>query len=734
MSPLWLRLRLLWASAWYLCACTPIEPVAKIPGSTAQANLTDDGNLPDAAVGKAVRIESRNAACNEPNARSCEEGNPSRQPLLCKDGAWSAQAHCAEDEHCESSVGASQGKCVKIATECIGRVPGEAFCEGDNVLTCAKGRSMLVESCAPMRRCSSKAGKSTCECAHGTVPLNGSCEVATTCDVARGGCDPLTECTMNGTATRVCSACPPGYAGADGSFGCTPLLLDLTVEPNTLAPMFSPDKRAYRAQLPLLSPALTVQPSAADGVVVDINGTPVDTSKRWSSEPITFGEHTFPLTLTAQSGLSTRYELTAARSGQQEASLQPNRSDMHDIFGISLALSGDTLVVGAIGEDGAAGGVNGDDSSNTATEAGAAYVFVRNGGRWAQQAYLKAEQPQVGDYFGFSVGVDGDTILVGAARGGDHTTDSRRPGVPELPSLVFVFERQPNGTEWSQTAILSSGTNRPDWFGYSFAFTPDNVFIGAPHDSEHGENSGAVYVVKRDGKWGSRTKLTASEPTAGGALGWAVAADDNRLLVGAPEASLAGEGPGKAFTFTRAGDQWQPEAKLVAATPSPAAGFGWSVALHGDVAAVGAPYPSYPHAQAPGDGPHGEVSVFRHSAGTWNLTKTLQATVPRDDDYFGISVGLSATTLFVGASGDRSSGSGIDPDPHYGDLQESGAFYLYAEHNSEWSLSNFVKASNAKRDALFADRVAISGSTIAVGAMRDNGASTTDSGRVYVFR
>jgi hypothetical protein len=479
---------------------------------------------------------------------------------------------------------------------------------------------------------------------------------------------------------------------------------------------------------------LILQPSAPAGVTIDINGSPVAASQRWRSELITFGEHTFPLTLTAQSGLSTRYELTAARSGMQEASLEPNRVDMSDIFAISVAVSGDTLVVGATGEDGAAGGVNGDDSSNTASEAGAAYVFVRSGSRWTQQAYLKAEQPQTGDYFGFSVGVDGDTILVGAARAGDHTTDSRRPGVPELTSLVFVFERQPNTTVWSQKAVLTSGTNQPDWFGFSFAFTPDTVFISAPHDSEHGENSGAVYAVKRDGTWGSRTKLAASEPTAGSVLGLSMAADENRLIAGAPEMSRAGEGPGKAFTFTRVGDKWQPEAKLVAATPSAAAGFGWSVAVQGDVIAIGAPYPTYPHAQTPGDGPPGDVSVFRLNAGTWTLTNTLQATVPRDGDFYGVSVELSGTSLVVGASGDRSGGSGLDPDPHTGDIQESGAFYVYGEHDSEWSLSNFIKASNAKRGALFADRIDVSGSTIVAGAMHDSGASTTDSGRVYVFR
>ncbi|HET8934306.1 MAG TPA: FG-GAP repeat protein [Polyangiales bacterium] len=730
---LWLRQRLPWASA-FVCACTPIEPVAKNADWSAQASETGESSTRDAAAGDAIRTDSRDATCNEPDARSCEVGNPSRQPLRCKDGAWRAQARCAEDEHCEPTVGSAQGTCVKITPECLGRVPGKAFCDSDDVLTCTNGSSMLVESCGPMRRCVDKAGQSKCECAHGTVELNGRCEVATTCDVARGGCDPLTECTTNGAATRVCSACPPGYAGIDGSYGCTPLLLDLSVEPNTLTPVFSPDKLAYRVQLPLLSPVLTVQPSAADGVTIDINGAPVGETKRWSSEPITFGEHTFPLTLTAQSGLSSRYELTVARVGQQEASLQPKRVDTNDCFGLAVAMSGDTLVAGATGEDSAAIGVNGDDSSNTIQEAGAAYVFVRSGTQWTQQAYLKAQQPQVGDYFGFTVAVDGDTVLVGAAKAGDHSTDSRRPATLELPSLLFVFERQPNGTEWTQRAILTSGTNTPDWFGFGLAFSPDYVFVGAPHDSEHGQNSGAVYAIKRDGTWSSMTKLTASEPAAGAAFGLSVAADKNRLIVGAPEATLSGQGPGKAFTFTRAGDTWQPEAKLVAATPSAAAGFGWSVALQGDVAAVGAPYPTYPHGQTTGNGPHGEVSVFRRSAGAWNLTNTLQATVPRDGDYYGISVGLSGKTLIVGASGDRSSGTGIDPDPHSGDVEDSGAFYLYGEHNTEWTFGNFVKASTAKRGAMFADRVAISGSTIAVSAMYDSGAETTKSGRVYVFR
>ena len=85
-----------------------------------------------------------------------------------------------------------------------------------------------------------------------------------------------------------------------------------------------------------------------------------------------------------------------------------------DQFGISVAISGDTVVVGAFGEDSDATGVNGDQTDDSADSAGAAYVFVRNGATWTQQAYLKASNTETGDVFGGSVAISGDTVVVGA--------------------------------------------------------------------------------------------------------------------------------------------------------------------------------------------------------------------------------------------------------------------------------------------------------------------------------
>src|SRR5205814_707528 len=98
----------------------------------------------------------------------------------------------------------------------------------------------------------------------------------------------------------------------------------------------------------------------------------------------------------------------------QQAYLKASNTGTGDRFGTSVAVSGDTVVVGAIFEDGAAVGVDGDASSNAAANAGAAYVFVRSGTTWSQQAYLKASNTSAGMAFGTRAAISADTVLVSA--------------------------------------------------------------------------------------------------------------------------------------------------------------------------------------------------------------------------------------------------------------------------------------------------------------------------------
>src|SRR5204863_50002 len=126
-----------------------------------------------------------------------------------------------------------------------------------------------------------------------------------------------------------------------------------------------------------------------------------------------------------------------------------------DQFGRSVAISGDTVVVGAWGEDNAATGVNSAVTDCTAAQAGAAYVFVRSGAAWSQQAYLKASNTDAADNFGLSVAVSGDTAVVGAlgeASAATGVNGNQADNTTAFAGAAYVFTR--SGTTWSQQAYL----------------------------------------------------------------------------------------------------------------------------------------------------------------------------------------------------------------------------------------------------------------------------------------
>jgi hypothetical protein len=155
----------------------------------------------------------------------------------------------------------------------------------------------------------------------------------------------------------------------------------------------------------------------------------------------------------------------------QQAYLKASNPEEDDEFGEFVAVSGDTVVVGAIGESSSATGVNGNQSEDTASSSGAAYVFVRRGTNWSQQAYLKASNTGSADSFGRSLAVSGDTVVVGA-----NHEDSNAIGVNGNQSdnsasgsgAAYIFVRA--GTNWSQQAYLKASNTGPnDYFGWSVA-------------------------------------------------------------------------------------------------------------------------------------------------------------------------------------------------------------------------------------------------------------------------
>jgi hypothetical protein len=244
---------------------------------------------------------------------------------------------------------------------------------------------------------------------------------------------------------------------------------------------------------------------------------------------------------------------------QQEAYLKASNSAAYDAFGYSVALSGDTLAVGATEEDSAAQGVGGNQDDNSAEDSGAVYVFRRTGSAWLQEAYLKASNSAAGDRFGFSVALSGDTLAVGA-----YAEDSPAQGVggnqndnDALGSgAVYVFRR--TGSPWLQEAyIKASNTGVDDFFGYNVALSGDTLAVGAyledsaahgvdgNQDDNGASDSGAVYVFRRSGTaWQQETYLKASNTGAGDRFGYSVALSGDTLAVGTTYEDSAAQGVG----------------------------------------------------------------------------------------------------------------------------------------------------------------------------------------------
>jgi hypothetical protein len=239
-----------------------------------------------------------------------------------------------------------------------------------------------------------------------------------------------------------------------------------------------------------------------------------------------------------------RYPLTVDPIAQQ-AYLKASNTGSADYFGASVAVSGDTVVVGAWLEDSSTTGIN-STPNDGAVDSGAAYVFVRSGTAWSQQAYLKASNTGANDYFGTSVAVSGDTVIIGA--NGENSSTTGINSTPDegaaTSGAAYVFVR--SGTTWSQQAYLkASNTGAGDSFGYSVAVSGETVVVTAigEDSSSTGINStpdesvsraGAAYVFVRSGTtWSEQAYLKASNTGANDEFGSSVAVSGNTVAVGA---------------------------------------------------------------------------------------------------------------------------------------------------------------------------------------------------------
>ncbi|MGC1377895.1 MAG: FG-GAP repeat protein [Anaerolineales bacterium] len=373
--------------------------------------------------------------------------------------------------------------------------------------------------------------------------------------------------------------------------------------------------------------------------------------------------------------------LPAAAIDAQQAYVKASNTDAEDNFGAAIAISGDTLVVGAPYEASSATGVNGDQGDNTASNSGAVYVFTRNGSVWSQQAYIKASNAEAYDDFGSSVAISGDTLVVGAYGESSNATGvdgNQTDNSADLSGAVYVFTRS-SGIWSQQSYIKSSNTGANDYFGGSVAISGDTLVVGAV-----GEASNATGVN------GSQ--------------------DDNSVY-----------DSGAAYVFTRSGTTWSQQAYLKASNTGESDWFGGLVTISGDTLAVGAAGEGSNATGVNGDqnnnlaSDSGAAYVFTRSGSNWSQQAYIKASNTSKNDQFG-SVAISGDTLVVGAPGEDSSATGINGDQTDNWATDSGAAYVFTRSGSDWSQQAYLKESNTAQGDGFGGAVAISGEKLVVGA------------------
>lgn len=418
----------------------------------------------------------------------------------------------------------------------------------------------------------------------------------------------------------------------------------------------------------------------------------------------------------------------------QQAYLKASNTGINDRMGNSVAVAGDTAVVGAHLEDSNATSVNGDQNNDNAPDAGAAYVFVRSGTNWLQQAYLKASNAEADDEFGLAVDISGDTVVVGAHNEDSNATGSNGDGADNSVSeagAAYVFVR--TNANWIQQAYIKP-SNPADFhrFGNAVAIDDDTIVIGSSTENSGGNLSGAAYVFVRDGtNWTEQAFLKASNLSASDRFGSSVDIDGNTLVVGA---FREGNDEGAAYVFVRFGSNWLEQAYLKASNPDLDDNFGRSVAISGDTVIVGA---NEERSNATGVNGNqtdnsaneaGAAYIFVRSGTNWTQQAYLKASNTGAGDQFGQTVAIHENKAVVGALFEASNATGVNGNESNNSAFHAGAAYVFSRNGVTWTQQAYLKASNSGFTDWFGRSVAVDGNTVLIGTYGDDSNATGVNG------
>ncbi|NNE68049.1 MAG: hypothetical protein HKN33_15915 [Pyrinomonadaceae bacterium] len=421
-------------------------------------------------------------------------------------------------------------------------------------------------------------------------------------------------------------------------------------------------------------------------------------------------------------------------------------TEVNDMFGNSVSLSGDTLIVGT------------PESTVSGNPVGAAYIFTRTGSEWIDTARLVANDATVSDRFGFAVSIDGDVAAIGAIgdagftgsvyifrRSGSNWAEEDKLTASDAASssrfgetvaidngyVVVGASRASNangseagaayvfsddGTGWAEDQILlASDGGEDDNFGGSVAVHSDTIVIGATDVDDTANNEGAAYVFTLSrGTWRQQDILRSTTPNANDRFGSAVAVDGNRAVVGSRSDDDLGNFSGSVYEFTRTGSTWTQQDKFHAVDTGSGDGFGSAVALFGDTIAASSPSNDL-------RGPlSGSAYVFEARFPGWSQVGRFLPYDGQEDDLLGRAMDIDGDTLLISA---------VDDDLG----TDSGSIYEFTRTSNGWYPREKIYLFGSTGGEQFGSALDLEGDTLVVGAP-SNDPNGNLSGSAHVFR
>ena len=367
-----------------------------------------------------------------------------------------------------------------------------------------------------------------------------------------------------------------------------------------------------------------------------------------------------------------------------------------DQFGRSVSVSGDRAVIGATLDDD-----NGIDS-------GSAYVYRLDGNEWVFEQHLVAPDGGPVQWFGVSVSISGNVVVVGAIAGAVN-------GV--FTGSAYVYRH--DGRQWIvEQKLRASDGEEADRFGGAVAIEGDVVVVGAFSDDDGDTDAGAAYVFRFvDAHWTQEQKLVAPDAQAGDNFGFSVSIHSDTIVSGAPFDDDNGDHSGAAYVFRLADKNWTIEQKLTSLDNEEEDHFGGSVSAGDEFVLVGAEQEDDPGLAS------GSAYVFKYDArkSQWLQDQQLLPDDIAEQDRFGIAVALTASLAIVGSYGD---------DGYEGSW--AGSAYLFARAEEGWSQVDKLTASAGGPFEAFGAAVAADDDAVIIGAFSADG-EAVESGKAYAF-